>query len=63
MALALELPDRGFPVEAGGLLEELQASFSKPQAERYALLEGEAEPLFLKLVSQVVGYGSHDASI
>jgi hypothetical protein len=63
LALALKLPDRSFPIKAGGLLEQPQAALSKPQGQCHALLKGEAEHLVLKLVSEVVGYGLHTASI
>ena len=59
MTLALELPDRGLSIEAIRLAEHLQPPLSKPQDQRDALLEGKAKHLFLKLVSQVIGYGSH----
>lgn len=58
--MTLELPDCGLPVETGRLLEQLQPAFSKAQGQRHALLEGKAEHLFLKLVSEVVGYGMHE---
>src|SRR5215218_4052650 len=63
LALALELPERSLPIEAVHLTEHLQPPLPKPQGQSHALLERKAKHLLLKLVSQVIGYGSHGVSI
>src|SRR4029078_3957031 len=63
LALTLELPDRGLPVETIRLLEHLQAALSELQDQLHAFPEREAVDLFLKLVAQIVSHGSHDLSI
>src|SRR6185295_1882643 len=59
LATALKLPERRFTIHSVRLGVHLQSALSEAENQLEALLQREVLHLLAKLVSQVVGYGSH----